>query len=117
MSDISGRTVAAAPLKVSTPEVEILTPARDRPGRETVIIQKPRGFMGALAAGVSVCLVLLVGGWMVGRWHASDWLIEHLKSLHSDGSQISGPQRDNLKGLRSARWSWCLRVRTEAFCG
>ena len=72
MSDISGKAVAAAPLIVSAPEVEVLTPARDRPGRETVIIQKPRGFMGTLGAGVAVCLVLLVGGWMAARLTGGD---------------------------------------------
>ena len=100
MSDISGKVVAAAPLKISAPEAEILTPARDRPGRETVIIHKPRGFMGTLAAGVSVCLVLLVGGWMAARLLGGDWLAPHRLSVHPDGTQIAGPQRDNLPGLR-----------------
>jgi hypothetical protein len=101
MRDLSRQSGPGTIVSSSGPEVEILPPAPHRSERETIVIQKHRGFMGTLALGVSVSVVLLVGGWMVSRWQASDWLKPYLQSWHADDSKINALHRDNLKGLRA----------------
>lgn len=97
MRDIADKLILTEAPVSSRQQVEILTPTRDRPVRETIIIQKQRGFLWPITSAVALVILVVSGIAVVNLIGESERLNrDHIQThVHVDSSQVAllGPER------------------------